>query len=614
MINFSSFGNASNLALNGNAALANNALRLTPAQATQRGSVFYDQAFALSGSTSFQTKFQFKASGGQGTNGADGFTLMLQNSNSGKTALGASGGSLGYGGIDRSVAIEFDSYDNGDSDIDNNHISVLKNGSTSNAIASKHAAFDLNSGAVLTAWVDYAAGSKQLSVFLSNNGTKPGAATVSTNIDLAGTIGSQFFVGFSGGTGGLFNTQEILNWQFDSTGGIAPPPPPPPPPAPVGNGNGLQAEYFDNINFTNLKLTRTDESVNFDWKRGSPVANIGADTFSVRWTGQVLAQYDETYTFSTTTDDGVRLWVNDKLVVNAFQDQAVAEKSGTIALEAGKKYNIKMEYYENGYDAVAKLSWKSRSQAKQIIPKSQFFSTAQLNGTTTVESQSRLKLFNFSHNPLDNQVLVADKNFDIVAAGTPGSGAIQADDFADAVGQIVADPKFTTYQADTRAKIIGKGVGYEGTDTAQTSISAFNFFITGDSDNDLTNDKFKFDLSMFMKLRSSSLDLPPASAIAEGLTKFVLFSGTTADTVNTEIASFELFGSANLGAPFPGFGLNQTGSFSLSIPTGSTQFSPTAFTAETNYTGSFMQDFSTATYLKLEAAQINRAFAKRPAS
>jgi Legume lectin domain/PA14 domain len=608
MINFSNFGNASNLALNGNAALANNALRLTPALGSQKGSVFYDQSFALNSSTSFQTKFQFKASGGQGTNGADGFTLVLQNSNSGKTALGASGGSLGYEGIDRSVAIEFDSYDNGDYDIDNNHVSVLKNGSVSNAIASKHAAFDLNGGDVLTAWVDYAAGSKQMSVFLSNNGTKPGTATVSTNIDLAGTIGSQFFVGFSGGTGGLFNTQEILNWQFDSTGGAAPPPAPP---APVGNGNGLNAEYFDNINFTNLKLTRTDETVNFDWKRGSPAANIGADTFSVRWTGQVLAQYDETYTFSTTTDDGVRLWVNNKLVVNAFQDQAATEKSGTIALEAGKKYDIKMEYYDNGYDALAKLSWNSRSQAKQIIPKAQLFSTAQLNGTTTTESQSRLKLFNFSHNPLDNQVLLADKNFDIVAAGTPGSGSIQADDFADAVGQINVKPKLTYYQADSRAKIIGKGVGYEGTDTAQTSIAAFNFFITGNSDNDLTNDKFKFDLSMFMKLRSTSVDRPPASAIAEGLTKFRLFSGATAGTVTTEIASFSLSGSANLGGAYPGFALNKTGNFSLSTPTGSTQFSPTSFTAETNYTGSFMQNFATATYLRLEAYTVNVAFAQR---
>jgi hypothetical protein len=95
------------------------------------------------------------------------------------------------------------------------------------------------------------------------------------------------------------------------------------------------------------------------------------------------------------------------------------------------------------------------------------------------------------------------------------------------------------------------------------------------------------------------------------VTEVVLFSGATADTVDTAIASFTLVGLANLGVPFPGFALNQTGSFTLSAPTGSTQFSPTAFTAETNYTGSFMQNFSTATYLRLEAQTVNVAFAQR---
>jgi hypothetical protein len=118
-------------------------------------------------------------------------------------------------------------------------------------------------------------------------------------------------------------------------------------------------------------------------------------------------------------------------------------------------------------------------------------------------------------------------------------------------------------------------------------------------------------LSMFMKLRSTSADHPQAFAIAEGLTEFVLFSGTTASTVNTAIASFSLSGSANLGGAYPGFALNKTGNFSLSTPTGSTQFSPTAFTAETNYTGSFMQNFTTATYLRLEAQTVNVAFAQR---
>jgi YD repeat-containing protein len=52
--------------------------------------------------------------------------------------------------------------------------------------------------------------------------------------------------------------------------------------APVSTGTGLTASYFDNMNFTNLKLTRTDATVNFDWAGGSPHSTIGADTFTVR--------------------------------------------------------------------------------------------------------------------------------------------------------------------------------------------------------------------------------------------------------------------------------------------------------------------------------------------
>ncbi|MGF2015325.1 PA14 domain-containing protein, partial [Nostoc sp. DedVER01b] len=121
-------------------------------------------------------------------------------------------------------------------------------------------------------------------------------------------------------------------------------------------GNGLKAEYYDNIDFTNLKATRTDATVNFDWDYGSPDPTIGGDTFSARWTGQVEAKYSETYNFYTTADDGVRLWVNGQQIINKFVDQSRTEYSGSIALVAGQKYDIKLEYYENTYTAVSKLS------------------------------------------------------------------------------------------------------------------------------------------------------------------------------------------------------------------------------------------------------------------
>jgi len=146
--------------------------------------------------------------------------------------------------------------------------------------------------------------------------------------------------------------------------------------ATAGTGTGLTGDYYDNMDFTAFVLTRTDATVNFDWGSGSPDPTIGADTFSVSWSGQVQPLYSETYTFYTTSDDGVRLWVNGQLIIDNWTDHASTENSGTIALTAGTKYNIDMDYYENGGGAVAKLEWSSTSQARQIVPQTQLYPLA----------------------------------------------------------------------------------------------------------------------------------------------------------------------------------------------------------------------------------------------
>jgi hypothetical protein len=143
----------------------------------------------------------------------------------------------------------------------------------------------------------------------------------------------------------------------------------------VGTGTGLQGQYYDNLDFTGLKLTRTDATVNFDWGSGSPDPGIGADTFSVRWIGQVQPRYSQTYTFYTRTDDGVRLWVNGVLLIDKWVDQSSFEWSGALALSAGQAYDIQMDYYENGGSATAQLNWSSASQTKEIIPQTQLYPT-----------------------------------------------------------------------------------------------------------------------------------------------------------------------------------------------------------------------------------------------
>lgn len=143
-----------------------------------------------------------------------------------------------------------------------------------------------------------------------------------------------------------------------------------------GGGNGLSAIYYNNMDFTGATLARIDPSVNFTWGDTSPAPGINAGTFSVRWTGQVQAQFSETYTFYTQTNDGIRLWINDQLIIQNWNDHALTEDRATIALIAGQKYTIKMEFYYNAGGAAARLLWSSASTPKAAIPQSQFFSSS----------------------------------------------------------------------------------------------------------------------------------------------------------------------------------------------------------------------------------------------
>jgi hypothetical protein len=136
----------------------------------------------------------------------------------------------------------------------------------------------------------------------------------------------------------------------------------------ASSGSGLTGRYFDNIDFTGTTFTRTDATINFNWGTGSPDPRIGPDTFSARWTGQIEARFSETYTFITRTDDGVRLWVNNQLIIDRWVNQSPTDRTGTIALIAGQRYSIRMDYFENGGGAVAQLSWSSPRQPREIIP------------------------------------------------------------------------------------------------------------------------------------------------------------------------------------------------------------------------------------------------------
>ncbi|RZM21742.1 MAG: hypothetical protein EOO88_31710, partial [Pedobacter sp.] len=97
--------------------------------------------------------------------------------------------------------------------------------------------------------------------------------------------------------------------------------------------------------------------------------------FYVRWTGQIVPKHSQLYKFSTLTDDGVRLWISDKKLIDHWEEKGFSEDSGTVTLEAGKRYDITMEFYQNGSGAQAHLFWESKNQTREIVPASQLFPT-----------------------------------------------------------------------------------------------------------------------------------------------------------------------------------------------------------------------------------------------
>lgn len=167
-------------------------------------------------------------------------------------------------------------------------------------------------------------------------------------------------------------------------------------PSPTGTGTGLLGQYYTNssatysnaanFNPTNLIFTRLDPAVNFIWSNTAPPIT-NATQYTIRWSGQLQPQFSETYTFDTKTGDGVKLWINDKLIINEWVSQSARDWTGSIALQAGVRYDIKMEYFRtNANPAEALLQWYSPSQPEEIIPSTCLYPTNVTTAPTAVTS------------------------------------------------------------------------------------------------------------------------------------------------------------------------------------------------------------------------------------
>jgi hypothetical protein len=165
--------------------------------------------------------------------------------------------------------------------------------------------------------------------------------------------------------------------------------------APITPIGQFRAEYFNSVdpNIGSPVLVRNESIIDYTWGIGSPDLGVNADNFSVRWTGRFNFEQGS-YLFRDRADDGIRIWVDGQLVINQWQNQGVADFGAYREMTAGL-HQIKVEYYDRGAEATAKVWWqKSTPWTVNYFNQPKLPSGAQRTSFETIDTPT----LNFSKN------------------------------------------------------------------------------------------------------------------------------------------------------------------------------------------------------------------------
>ena len=181
-------------------------------------------------------------------------------------------------------------------------------------------------------------------------------------IDNSGRFGNQ---GFTGESFACYFVAEF-NKPFETIGMI---------PRPNTENSlqmipdGFKAEYFNNMNLAGKPaIIRNDADLDFNWS-GSPAAGINSDQFSVRWTGKLTATVTARHSFYLTSDDGARLYVDGKMLIDSWYDRGAVIDRIELDLKEGQSYDIRIEYYEHGGGASMnfRIAYPSSYTPEQLV-------------------------------------------------------------------------------------------------------------------------------------------------------------------------------------------------------------------------------------------------------
>lgn len=171
-----------------------------------------------------------------------------------------------------------------------------------------------------------------------------------------------------------------------------------PTPTPVIEIQNWRGEYYANADLAGAPAVRDDAAVDFNWGRGAPARGLPEDNFSVRWT-RTLPFDAGLYRFHLLVDDGARLWLDDQLLLNAWQDGSLRE----VVVErqvGGGSHSLRLEYYERSGDAAVHLWWENISAAAYPDWKGEYWSNRDFQGgPVLVRNDPVINFFWYNQSP-----------------------------------------------------------------------------------------------------------------------------------------------------------------------------------------------------------------------
>jgi beta-glucosidase len=128
----------------------------------------------------------------------------------------------------------------------------------------------------------------------------------------------------------------------------------------TGKMNGLNAEYFNNMDLTGTPvLQRVDKKLDFTWDTNGPGSGVNKEHYSVRWTGYIKVPKSGEYTLCVIGDDGIRFWLDDKSIMQAWYPHSAMTLTSAVKMEKDKYYKVRCEFFERAGGATAIFGWRT---------------------------------------------------------------------------------------------------------------------------------------------------------------------------------------------------------------------------------------------------------------